>query len=92
MFILGSKLNENIEKLNAVFEKLQIEDVQYILGSKKQMFFKNFFAGIARGVGIGIGVTIVTAIVVIILQKIVLLNIPVIGDYVADIIDIIQQK
>lgn len=85
-------MNENIEKLNAMFEKLQIEDIQYILGNKKQMWFKNFFAGIARGVGIGIGVTIVTAIVVIILQKLVLLNIPVIGDYVADIIDILETK
>lgn len=92
MFILGDKLNENIEKLCTMFEKLEIEDIQYILGSKKQMFFKNFFAGIARGVGIGIGVTIITAVLVIILQKIVVLNIPVIGEYIADIIDIIEQK
>ena len=45
----------------------------------------------ARGVGIGIGVTIITAILVIILQKIVTLNIPVLGKYVSDIVEIVQK-
>ncbi len=49
-------------------------------------------AGIARGVGIGIGVTIITAILVILLQKIVTLNIPVIGEYVADIVEIVERS
>ena len=40
----------------------------FLLGNKKEMLIRNFFAGISRGVGIGIGVTIITAILVIILQ------------------------
>lgn len=89
---MSDKLNENIEKLNAKFEKMDIDDLRYVMGSKKQVFIKNFLAGIARGVGIGIGVTIITAILIIILQRIVTLNIPVIGDYVADIVDILETK
>lgn len=46
----------------------------------------------AKGIGIGIGFTILTAILLIILQKIVTLNIPVIGDYIADIIKIVESK
>ena len=56
------------------------------------MIKRNFFAGIARGVGIGIGVTIITAILVIIMQKIVTLNIPIIGEYIADIVDIVEKS
>ena len=89
---MNDKLNENIEKLNAIFEKMQLNDLQYVFGNKKQVFFKNFWAGISRGIGIGIGVSLITAIVVIILQRIVTLNIPVIGDYVADIIEILQTR
>ncbi|HJJ14954.1 MAG TPA: DUF5665 domain-containing protein [Clostridiaceae bacterium] len=48
--------------------------------------------GIFRGVGIGIGVTLITAILVMILQRIVQLNIPVIGKYLSDIIDIVQKS
>lgn len=89
---MNKKLNENIEKLNNWFEKLELEDLQYTLGNKKKLVFKNFLAGLSRGVGIGVGITIVTAIVVVILQKIVMLNIPVLGDYIADIIDILETK
>ena len=37
-------------------------------------------------------VTIITAIILIILQKIVTWNIPVIGEYIADIVDIVQNS
>ena len=48
--------------------------------------------GIAKGIGIGIGFTILTAILLIVLQKIVTLNIPIIGDYIADIVKIVESK
>ena len=53
---------------------------------------RNIVAGIFRGVGIGIGVTIITAILIILLQKIVTLNIPIIGEYIADIVDIVERS
>ena len=62
------------------------------MGNKKELLFNNLLAGIARGVGIGIGVTIITAILVVLLQKIVALNIPVIGEFIADIVDIVERS
>lgn len=56
------------------------------------LFFRSLGSGIAKGVGIGIGVTVITAILVIILQKIVTLNIPIIGEYIADIVDIVEKS
>ncbi len=85
-------LNDNIEKLIKMLEKSNLEDIALFLGSKRRMFFSNFFAGIFRGVGFSIGFSIITAIVVIILQKIVLLNIPVIGEYVSDIVDFLKTS
>lgn len=92
MFNKRKILNKNIEKLNNMLEEMNIHELIYILGSKKEIIFRNFFAGIFRGVGIGIGVTIISAILVIVLQKIVTLNIPVIGEYIADIVDIVQSS
>ena len=86
------KLNNSIEKLNDVLQKGNVEDLAYLLGNKKRMFWINVWAGVGRGIGIGIGFTIITAIVVIILQRIILLNIPVIGDFIYDIIEIIKKK
>ena len=61
-------------------------------GSKKEIIVRNLVAGIFRGVGIGIGVTVITAVLVFLLQKIVTLNIPVIGEYIADIVEIVEKS
>lgn len=95
MFKLKRKkkiLNDNIVKLNNILEKMNIHELIYILGSKKEIIFRNFLAGIFRGIGIGIGITIITATLVYILQKIVSLNIPVIGEFVSDIVDIVERQ
>ena len=100
---LEEKLNNNLEKLNYSLEKSNIFDLMELLGSKRKLFVRNFISGISKGIGIGIGFTVlsggrtalfrmITAILIIILQKIVTLNIPVIGDYIADIVDIVQSK
>ena len=85
-------LNASINKLLESFQKSNIEQWMYILGSKKEIMIRNLIAGIFRGVGIGIGVTVITAILIILLQRIVALNIPVIGEYIADIVEIVQRS
>ena len=85
-------LNNSIEKLSNALEKGNIEDLIYILGSKKEIIVRNFIAGIFRGIGIGIGVTLITAILIVVLNKIVALNIPLIGKYVTDIIEIVEKS
>ena len=95
MFIRRKKiniLNKSIEKLNKLLEEGNFVELTYILGSKKEIIVRNLIAGIFRGIGIGIGVTVITAILIVILQKIVTLNIPVIGEYIADIVEIVQRS
>lgn len=86
------KLKEQIYKLNDNLEKTNIIEITSILGNKKEMLKRNLIAGIARGVGIGIGVTLITAMLIYILQKIILLNIPIIGDYISDIVQIVERN
>lgn len=95
MFLRKKKyntLNDSIDDLAETLEKGNVKDLVYILGNKREIIIRNLIAGIFRGVGIGIGVTLITAILVMILQRIVKLNIPIIGEYVSDIIDIVQKS
>lgn len=85
-------LKNKIDKISESLERSNIMEITYILGNKKEILKRNFIAGIARGVGIGIGVTLITAILIYILQKIILLNIPIIGDYITDIVQIVQNN
>lgn len=95
MFIKKSKfekLMKNIDELNYAFTKNNLIDLAEILGNRKEMLIRNILAGIAKGIGIGIGFSLLTAILIIILQKIVTLNIPVIGDYITDIVEIVDRN
>ena len=86
------KINKKIDKINNILERSNIIELSYIVGSKKEILKRNLIAGIARGVGIGIGVTVVTAIIIFLLRRLIMLNIPVIGDYIADIVEIVEKS
>ena len=86
------RLNKNINKLSRTLEERNIQEMIYILGSKREIIIRNLIAGISRGVGIGIGITVITAILVVVLQKIMTLNIPVIGEYIAEIVEIVERQ
>lgn len=89
---LEKRLLKNLEDLNFVLTKNNILDLAELLGNKKELILRNLMTGIAKGIGVGIGFTVLTAILLILLQKIVTLNIPVIGDYIADIVEIVESK
>ena len=86
------KINKKIDKISKILEKSNIIELSYVVGSKKEILKRNLIAGIARGVGIGIGVTIVTAIIIFMLRRLITLNIPIIGDYIADIVEIVERS
>ncbi len=92
VFKKNNELNRKLDRLIYILEKSNFEDLVNATGNKKQIIIKNFLAGIFRGVGIGIGITIITAILVLVLRHLVALNIPVIGEYISDIVEIVEKS
>lgn len=86
------KLEILIEKLIKILQNSNLHELSYILGNKKEIIKRNIIAGISRGIGIGIGVTLITAIIILVLRRIVTLNIPVIGEYISDIVQIVEKS
>ena len=81
-----------IDELLVKIEKSNFMQWSYILNSKKEILKRNVLAGIGRGIGFGVGFTIITALIVVLLQQIVTLNIPIIGSYIADIVEIVENS
>ena len=90
--MFNKKINKKIDSINEKLEKSRIIEMSYLIGNKKEIIKRNLLAGIFRGVGIGVGITIISAILIIVLQKLIKLNIPVIGDYITDIVTIVQTN
>lgn len=85
-------LNRQVEKLNRHFEALKVAQYMELLEKPWRLIAINFVGGLARGLGIAIGATVVFAVVLAFLKQIILLNIPVIGGVIADIIHIVETR
>ena len=90
MFGRAKGLKKQIEDLNNKLENIKLNEYVLLMNDTKKLLWKNFISGVSTGIGSAIGFTILGAIVLIILRKIVLLNIPVIGRYLKDILDIVE--
>lgn len=85
-------LLQQIDNLNKSLLESNLLEIAQLLGNRKKLLWTNLISGVARGIGIGIGVTVITALLIMLLQKIVTLNIPIIGEYIADIVEIVQKS
>jgi len=85
-----SKLDVRLRKIAEDMERTQIADYVDLLNHPFKLIWRNILAGTARGVGIAIGFTFFAATILYVLQILGALNLPIIGDYIADIVRIVQ--
>lgn len=88
---LEEKLLIQLNNLNYTLNKNKVMDLIEIAGNSKKYLVRNFMSGISKGIGIGIGFSIITALIVYLMQKIIRLNIPVLSQYISDIVDIVER-
>ncbi len=86
------KVEKCIEDINLKLNKIKLHSFIENIDSHKDFMVYNFFIGVVRGFGMAVGFTILGAILIYFLQKIVLLNIPVLGDFISDIVRIVQEN
>lgn len=97
-----SKPREDSEKVQLIYqivsrlakEMQRSEMMEYIelMNRPRKLIGRNILLGIARGIGIAIGFTFFAATIVYVLKLLGALNLPIIGDYIADIVRIVQAQ
>lgn len=94
MLILNKKINKLSKKIDKLAKKLEAKAIAEYVELKidtKKLIWKNFVSGISKGIGIAIGFTVLGAFAIYLLRKVVMLNLPVIGAFIRDIMDIVEQ-
>lgn len=86
------ELESRVEKIAMIMEKSKIGDYVTIMSKPKTLLLNNFIGGLARGFGMAVGFTILGALVVYLLRQAVLLNLPFIGGFIAEIVKIVQDN
>ncbi|NLZ93193.1 MAG: hypothetical protein GX922_04125 [Firmicutes bacterium] len=85
------RLNQKAEKLLQEIDKFNLAEYMELLNNPRRFFWVNLLGGIGRGVGAAIGATVVAAVVISLLRRLVVLNLPIIGDYIAELVQIVQE-
>lgn len=70
--------------------KYNLAENMLLLNSRRYLLI-NFWSGLSRGVGTILGATILGAIIIMILQKLVVLNLPLVGDFIAGLVRIVLE-
>ena len=83
---------EAAESLTRTMEKTRIAEYVEYLEHPGKLLWVNFLIGIARGLGSTIGLAIVLGILVYFMQNLITLNLPLISDWIADFITMIQNN
>lgn len=86
------RLEDKVEEITLAMEKIKIAEYVEYLNNIRRMLFINFLAGIARGLGMAVGFTLLGALLIYILRRIVLLNLPLIGDFIAEIVQLVNES
>jgi hypothetical protein len=92
MNISRERLEEKVQQLAVSMEKLKIAEYVEYLHDTRRLLITNFIAGLARGLGMAIGFTILGALVIYLLQKLVLLNLPLLGDFIAHLVKLVNYS
>lgn len=82
-------LRDRIAELAQQLEKFNLAEYMNLLNNPRRYLMVNFFGGLTRGLGMAVGLTIFGAFILYVLQRLVVLNLPVIGDFLAELVRIV---
>lgn len=85
-------LIDKASQLMSGLEKSAIAEYMQYINNPRRVIFFNFLAGLSRGFGMAVGFTLLGAMFIYALSSVVSWNLPVIGQYIADIVKIVMQR
>ncbi|MDA3129230.1 DUF5665 domain-containing protein [Aliibacillus thermotolerans] len=89
--------NEEVKQLEKIVDRLEtmttqsrMKDLAYHYTNPKEVIKTNIIAGVARGLGMTVGTAMIIALLLFLLSQFVTL--PIIGEYIGNLLDVIEQE
>lgn len=89
---LKVSFRERLDQLARYLERGNFIEFMQLLQSPGRLLWTNFLAGVARGFGIAVGFSAIGALFIYLLGLLAGLNLPVIGEFIANLVRIVQQQ
>ena len=85
-------LVRRLEHVAQRMEQIHLERYLRYVHNWRRRLLMDFLGGVVRGVGFSVGFTVLGALLLYILRNIALANLPVIGEFLAELVRIVEQK
>lgn len=89
---LQRRLIVRLARLSQDLEKFNLAGYINLLNNPRRYLLVNFTGGIFRGLGFALGATLLAALLLYFLQRLVVLNLPLIGDFIAELVKIVNEQ
>ena len=84
--------NELIRRLTDTLERMHLDEYLEYVSNHKRMIVRNLLYGMVRGLGFAVGFSVLGALAIVLLKNVVLKNIPIISDFIAEVIHAIEAR
>lgn len=85
-------LDERIERIIDAAERMKLAEYVRYQSDRKRRLRDAFLEGVLRGLGFMVGFSMLGALVIYLLQSLALQNLPLIGDYVAKVVMLVESR
>lgn len=89
---MSDKVEQRLERLASALEKSEIADYMELQAKPWTLIWRNLLYGVVRGVGIAIGFTFFAATILYVLKLLGGMDLPIVGGFIAGIVDIVQRQ
>ena len=86
------ELEKKLDEIALSLEKTKIVEYVDLINNRKRLLYINFIQGLARGFGMAVGFTLLGALIIYFLRQLIKLNLPIIGDFISEIVRIVLEK
>ncbi len=84
------RAGERLEQIVKSLEQMRIGEYVQTLHNTRRLLLLNFVSGLARGLGMAIGFSVLGALLIYLLTDTFVANLPIVGDFIAEIVKIVQ--
>lgn len=80
-----------MQKVSDSLERAKIGEYVDLMNRPGRLIYLNVLGGLFRGMGIAVGFTVLGALVIYVLTRNFVSNLPIVGDFLGELVWIIQQ-
>ena len=87
-YAMAKRMEEHLQRL----ESLQLAEYLRYIQDTRRLMRVQFLGGLFRGMGMAVGFTLLGAVLVLILKLLAQRNLPLIGNFLVEIMNIVQSR